>query len=59
MRKLLDLEQGKDGHFDHVFIQPGTGSHRAIKKEKKKNKGHLCTTIKINPETENRVQNEY
>lgn len=35
MRKLLDLEQGKDGHFDHVFIQPGTGSHRAIKQEKK------------------------
>lgn len=36
MRKLLDLEQGKDGHFDHVFIQSGTGSHRAIKREKTK-----------------------
>lgn len=41
MRKLLGLEQGKDGHFDHVFIQPGTDSHRAIKEEKKKQRASM------------------
>lgn len=45
--KLSDLKQGKNGHFDHAFIQPGTGSHRAIKQEKKQRASNLEEEVKL------------
>lgn len=44
---MSDLKQGKNGHFDHAFIQPGTGSHRAIKQEKKQRASNLEEEVKL------------